>query len=731
MQIQDQAKYGELYADQVKSMFREATVDVDSIHLTFEGARIFVEFDKRADEAMSMASHMEGQENRNLTGIISSEVYVSVKMRQRTGANKAPKMFVYQEEVADQKFKEWRSAVENSLGGDATQLVQQAVGPGPDVKEIVFDEVTHISSPTAFWVHCGDKVEENLDRLQEILSSVVDSLEGVASPNDVVRGGFYIAPFADEEEEEPCLYRARVTCLRGDIATLFFIDYGNSTTLHFKELRIISPQLIQEHPDMVNIPGQALECRLAQLQPSSIRNSKGLWDEEVVARFTDLVTRGGAEGRLTAKIFSVLDSGSSHGGAVAALETLMVKIDGKMEDVRTLLIAEHLADSAPESYLSKQDKHERKIHRAQGRAPRMDLRARYNPSATQLRPVKDFTKLSVKVDGMSGPFSPLEHKVQCLHRHGCMKTVAIDSESVNAVLLDQFPGERYDHYMVAASVRMSPGGQSLQLHSTSWLSGRMGLGALATMIFSPRVEMRANQDRTRITGCLSGLGPRTHWDKPDEQVTMAERTEAYYPEHDIETRFDVNITNEDVNTVNKIRHWMNHSLARTEDGIMALTQVQTLDKSQKRIKEHLEELFRRQRFFQDKEPMPQGREYRWNMVEKQNRLGVKCTGNIGQQNDIFKMTEVVHVKSRQLCLMNIFTQGVRVRAPEDHQVLERLVEMHRMKDSGNTKQLPSHLACPICHEKVDEDEEGNYLPHPKKLDSLHAVYLHVTSAIHK
>ena len=56
---------------------------------------------------------------------------------------------------------------------------------------------------------------------------------------------------------------------------------------------------------MVNIPGQALECRLAQLQPSSIRNSKGLWDEEVVARFTDLVTRGGAEGRLTAKIFSV------------------------------------------------------------------------------------------------------------------------------------------------------------------------------------------------------------------------------------------------------------------------------------------------------------------------------------------------------------------------------------------------------------------------------------------
>ena len=108
----------------------------------------------------------------------------------------------------------------------------------------------------------------------------------------------------------------------------------------------------------------------------------------------------------------------------------------------------------------------------------------------------------------------------------------------------------------------------------------------------------------------------------------------------------MNITNEDVNTVNKIRHWMNHSLARTEDGMMALTQVQALDKSQKRIKEHLEELFTRKRFLQDKEPMPQGREYRWGLVDKQHILGVKSTGNIGQDKDIFKMTEVIIHKSK-------------------------------------------------------------------------------------
>ena len=68
-----------------------------------------------------------------------------------------------------------------------------------------------------------------------------------------------------------------------------------------------------------------------------------------------------------------------------------------------------------------------------------------------------------------------------------------------------------------------------------------------------------------------------------------------------------------------------------------------------------------------------------------------------------------------------------MRAPENQQVLERLVKLHQMKDSGNIKQLPSQLACPICL----DDEVEDWLPDPERLDSLHAVYLHVTSAAHK
>ena len=66
------------------------------------------------------------------------------------------------------------------------------------------------------------------------------------------------------------------------------------------------------------------------------------------------------------------------------------------------------------------------------------------------------------------------------------------------------------------------------------------------------MEVRHSPDKSRITGCISGLGPRTDWEKPLEEVTRAESTEAFYPEHDIETRFDVNVTNHDINSINKV-----------------------------------------------------------------------------------------------------------------------------------------------------------------------------------
>ena len=280
--------------------------------------------------------------------------------------------------------------------------------------------------------------------------------------------------------------------------------------------------------------------RLARLQPSRIRNSRGLWDREAVARFQDLLDQGLAEGRLVGRIFSVTQSGSGHSKAVVALESISLRSHG-LEDreVRQLLLQEHLAEAVTsDGYISEQAHQERQNYRAYAEAMKkhMDNYQKYSSKAISLRPGNsEVNKQTVRVP-LNGPFSPLEHKVSCLHRHGSTKMANVDLESVNSVLLNQSPGDSYDHYMVAAHVGMNPSGETLQLRNTTWLPARPGLGALATMVFSPQVEMRTNPSRSRITGCVSGLGPRTDWDRPEEEVTRAMRTEGFYPEHDIETR---------------------------------------------------------------------------------------------------------------------------------------------------------------------------------------------------
>jgi ATP-dependent RNA helicase TDRD9 len=72
---QDQAEFGELYAEQVKRIFRAATTDEEQIRVTFDKAHIFVEFNRSAGEQeKSMSSYSSGQADRNVTGDISSQV---------------------------------------------------------------------------------------------------------------------------------------------------------------------------------------------------------------------------------------------------------------------------------------------------------------------------------------------------------------------------------------------------------------------------------------------------------------------------------------------------------------------------------------------------------------------------------------------------------------------------------------------------------------------------------
>ena len=110
---------------------------------------------------------------------------------------------------------------------------------------------------------------------------------------------------------------------------------------------------------------------------------------------------------------------------------------------------------------------------------------------------------------------------------------------------------------------------------------------------------------------MTGLGPARSSKELNDKLSLMEKTEAFFPEHDVETRFDVTITNEDLDLVNKIRYWMNICLSKTEpDQLMRLTQTISLDKAQKGIKEAMEALLLSERKTVEKEGLSSGREYR-------------------------------------------------------------------------------------------------------------------------
>ena len=140
-----------------------------------------------------------------------------------------------------------------------------------------------------------------------------------------------------------------------------------------------------------------------------------------------------------------------------------------------------------------------------------------------------------------------------MYRSGQNKGASLDQDSVNSVLLNRNPGDNHNNWLVAAHVGMTSSGESLGLRNSFWLSSKPGMGELLTMVFAPVVELRLKEGdelhRRRITGFIAGMGPKVHWNKTP--VSRAEATEAFYPEHDMEVRFEVNVDNEDINNVNE------------------------------------------------------------------------------------------------------------------------------------------------------------------------------------
>lgn len=91
---------------------------------------------------------------------------------------------------------------------------------------------------------------------------------------------------------------------------------------------------------------------------------------------------------------------------------------------------------------------------------------------------------------LGGPLSPLELKVHSMiERHHSLE-VHVGSDSVNAVLLNEWPEDPRSTMLVAAHVTQHSGSKSITLHQTTVMPDVPGLTALVAVLFAPRAEYR-------------------------------------------------------------------------------------------------------------------------------------------------------------------------------------------------------------------------------------------------
>jgi len=702
----DQVPFGVLYENQFKNIFAAAAYqnETENAFIEVVGQNVIVEFKRPVNEG-SMTYSNKGPAGDH--GIMP-QVYVATKMRSAGPRNKTI-VNLYTEEEGQRRFNEWKRAVKESgdtgLGADHVDQVQP---PNMNVTSLEFS-IQHINDPNNFWIHImEDNIQEQEEMLQIIIGRRISQLcppEPGMCGEFIRSGAIVLAPY------EELYYRGKVKAVDANFATIFFIDYGNMERVDVSRLRVIDKSFIMQDPDIVRIPGLALECALAHIQPNKLTNGQGLWSDRALAEFNRYLLDSSS--KKYGEIFSVTKASSGHNNFLVSLKSMEVIYNGKKTEMRNYLLKEKFAEKATESYKSEEDAKERAKFSDYGAAMQEhldDFQGKYKIDRPRMKAVEDKKSQTVKCE-LRGPFSPLEYKVSCAYRQGSTKLVNTDRDSVNSVLLDQTPSNRHELWMVAAHVGVSPNGENLLARNTTWLPARPGMGALATIIFAPQVELRTNYpNRTKLTGFVAGLGSKSspHHNGPQSRPSSGiEDTYSYFPEHDMEVKFDVEVVNDDINTINKIRYWINQVLSKSEDGMYGLIKPQTLHKAQSGIKQHLDTLLGKERQFEEKQHLPSGQEYRWNLLKKKHRR----PSQLAQQDKYFlKMIDGVDLNLSRDEEMSIT------------EIYNMLVSQYNLEGSS-MERFPEPLECPCC----PRGEDGNRV----RMCSPREIYVHNQSQIHQ
>lgn len=287
-------------------------------------------------------------------------------------------------------------------------------------------------------------------------------------------------------------------------------------------------------------PARVFECRLKEVEPSSVNSLRSKWSEKAINMFNQKVMNKKA----VIEIYSV----------VANIVSVVLKTEDEVEtNWNHLLLNLGYAQECEESYASKINHDIRERENCVLREP-VDPEEDFKNVKDEKwieqneikTPKKEFCDRIIK---LTGPFSPLETSLRALSMDhtGFAK---VDSTSVNHVLFNDEILSLHDKFFIAADVSFGAVNRNVKVRETTEMPNIPGLSCLLAMIFSPVAQLRRDEKKTRYISIITGLG----LDQTDKK--------SYFRERDAVQLIDFNLREEDIHDINRLRFWMSKMLHR-------------------------------------------------------------------------------------------------------------------------------------------------------------------------
>ncbi|XP_026888009.2 ATP-dependent RNA helicase TDRD9 isoform X1 [Electrophorus electricus] len=577
-----------LYYKQLQSLFRQCG---QVKFISFEGSRAYVEFyrsslqDSGVLPEVSLSLRLSQQKQR-----LNLHVHTTNEVEALAGCRTVSHLQYARVNV------DFQSQTVYPVGVLSSTIDPERL---PSTRVFVVN-ITEVVEVGHFWGFQAD--EASLEK-QGRLTAAINMLELRPLSVSLYPNLLCLAPFSDTQTDTGSYYRAKVLHVQGSNVEVFFLDFGNTSKVPCNSLRELPA-------DLLGAPFQAQEFVLAGLAPSAQSMITGVqWSSRARNRFITLVN-----GRsLIVSLYSIL-----HGVMRVHLHVSMETGD---VDVANLLVQEGYARLVPESFESQQS-HEVLMglykDLKEGTFTPSSSSSSWNTRKEEEKQLINSLLLSFSKASHSapkcrvsvhGPFSPHKVTFHCMSGVMQYRSVIIDRDSINSVLVNDNPQDSHERLLVAGSVSLNASGTCIMLKETTLMPHIHGLPSLITMLFTPVMELRTDQERTCFTGALCGLG------------TNSNSQEAMLPDHDIETTFDVKVDVEDISEINGLRGAVNRLVCEGPNGLLHLG-PDRISALQEDARDRLLRLFCKMPSREDCTPVYYDMPKKWNQVDPSQQMEV-------------------------------------------------------------------------------------------------------------